>query len=182
MRRIVLLFIFYTFLNQINAQESESFKNIVTGNWLELSYRVLNEKNEKIPFVCVEQMPVFPGGYDALAKFLTDTLNYPETAIKDSISGRVLTIFSIDKNGKVVNVYTLKGVRNDLDSACIKAVSIMPNWIRPKFKNNNDNMLIQFILPVKFVLNRGSIKEVNKRKEKHFTQRAASRKRGCSLV
>jgi hypothetical protein len=152
MRNVILFLIFFAFLNPINAQENESFKKIETGNWIDLSYRVLNEDNDEMPFVCVEQMPIFPGGYDALAKFIKDNLKYPPTAIADSISGIVMTKFSIDKNGKVVNVFTMEGVRSDLDSACIKAISIMPDWTRPTFKSNSDNVLIQFILPIHFII------------------------------
>jgi TonB family C-terminal domain len=163
MRNIILLLIFFSSFNLINAQKKESLKKIETGNWIELSYRVLNEKNEESLFSIVEQMPEFPGGYDAFARFLTDTLKYPQTAIIDSIEGRVFTRFSIDKNGKVVNVYTLEGVRNDLDSVCIRAISIMPNWTRPTLRGNFNDMLIQFTLPIIFTLD-GDIKKHNKRK------------------
>jgi len=153
MKRVLIIVTIILFsMNYIDGQEkSDNIKKIETGNWLELSFQTLNEKGEEMPFSCVEEMPSFPGGYDALAKFFKDTLNYPLTAIKDSIQGRVVTKFSIDKNGKVCNVVTLKGVRNDLDSACIKAISLMPNWERPKFRNFDDNMLIQFFLPIKFM-------------------------------
>jgi len=156
MKRVIFIATIILFsVNHIDCQEKrDNFKKIETGNWLELSFRTLNEKGEEMPFTCLEEMPSYPGGYDALARFLKDTLNYPITAIKDSVQGRVLTKFSIDKNGKVCNVETLTGVRNDLDSACIKAICLMPNWTRPKFRNFDDNMLIQLILPIKFLLNR----------------------------
>ena len=154
MKRVIFIAtIILFFASQINGQKNkENLKKIETGNWLDLSYRVVNEKGEEQAFMCVEQMPEFPGGFDALAKFLNDTLKYPLTAINDTIQGRVLTKFSIDKNGRVCNVITIKGVRKDLDFACIKAISLMPNWKRPKFMNLDDNMLIQFILPIKFLL------------------------------
>jgi protein TonB len=145
---IILLFVGQTY----GQTSNEIFKKIETGNWLDLSFRVVNEEGEELAFLCVEEMPEFPGGYDALAKFFNDTLKYPLTAIKDTIQGRVITKFSIDKDGKVCNIITIKGVRNDLDSACRKAISLMPNWTRPKFMNFDDNLLIQFILPIRFSL------------------------------
>ena len=87
MRKLfIIVFIFFTFLNFIKAQESENFKKVETQSGLELLYRVLDEKNEIIPFIYVEERDVelFPGGYDALAKFITNTIEYPETAIKDN--------------------------------------------------------------------------------------------------
>lgn len=142
----------FLFLNLIYGQEKDSsFKKIETGNWLELSFRPLNEKGEKLAFHCVEEIPEFPGGYDSLAKFIIDTLKYPKAAKKDSVKGLVMTSFIVDKNGKVKNVEILKGVRNDLDSACIWAISILPNWTPPKSKYY-ENIEVQFVLPIRFIL------------------------------
>ena len=73
--------------------------------------------------------------------------------INSNIVGRVETVFSIDRNGKVINVYTLKGVRSDLDSACIKVISIMPKWNKPTFMTDYGERFIQlqFILPITFM-------------------------------
>ena len=152
-KEIIIVAIILFSVNLLNSQEKkENLKKIETRNWLDLTFRVLNEKGEEIPFSCVEQMPDFPGGYNALAKFITDTLEYPISAIRDSVEGNVITRFAIDKNGKVCNVITLKGVRNDLDSTCVKAISLMPNWTRPKLLDVDDEFLIQFVLPIKFRL------------------------------
>lgn len=148
--------IFLLLTSQINGQTGkDNFQKIETGNWLDLSYQIVNEKEETQVFLSIEQLPEFPGGYNALAKFLYDTLEYPSTAIKDSIQGRVITKFSIDKNGKVCNIKTIEGVRNDLNSACRKAISEMPDWTKPQFMNiinADENILIQFILPIRFSL------------------------------
>ena len=152
-KEIIIVAIILFSVNLLNSQEKkENLKKIETRNWLDLTFRVLNEKGEEMPFSCVEQMPDFPGGYNALAKFITDTLEYPISAIRDSVEGNVITRFAIDKNGKVCNVITLKGVRNDLDSTCVKAISLMPNWTRPKLLDVDDEFLIQFVLPIKFRL------------------------------
>ena len=152
-KEIIIVAIILFSVNLLNSQEKkENLKKIETRNWLDLTFRVLNEKGEEIPFSCVEQMPDFPGGYNALAKFITDTLEYPISAIRDSVEGNVITRFAIDKNGKVCNVITLKGVRNDLDSTCVKAISLMPNWTRAKLLDVDAEFLIQFVLPIKFRL------------------------------
>jgi len=152
-KEIIIVAIILFSVNLLNSQEKkENLKKIETGNWLDLTFRVLNEKGEEMPFSSVEQMPDFPGGYNALAKFITDTLEYPISAISDSVEGIVITRFAINKNGKVCNVITLKGVRNDLDSTCVKAISLMPNWTRPKLLDVDDEFLIQFVLPIKFRL------------------------------
>ena len=139
-------------LNLTFCQNADSnYKKIETGNWLDLSYKALNENGEVLPFSCVEQLPEFPGGYDALAKFIKDTLIYPITAREDSICGLVKTIFVIDENGKVTNISNLKSIRYDLDSACIRAVSKFPDWTKPKYATYK-NIRIQFMLPINFII------------------------------
>jgi len=135
----------------LGQQQVNDFNKIKTGNWLDLSFRPLNEKGEEIAFNIVEEIPNFPGGYDSLAKFLQNTLEYPKNAIRDSIVGLVKTTFDIDQNGNVRNVVTWKGIRNDLDSACIAVISKMPKWSKPKVKNN-EKVLIRFLLPIKFTI------------------------------
>ncbi len=39
-------------------------------------------------FTVVEQMPEFPGGEEALQKYLSDSLQYPESALRDGLEGR----------------------------------------------------------------------------------------------
>jgi len=151
----IILYITLTsllFLEFVIGQEIDSsFKRIETGNWLELSYRPLNEEGKELPFLYVEEFPEIPGGFDALAKFITDTLKYPASALRDSVQGRVMTKFIVNKNGKVTNVETFKGVRRDLDSFCVWAISKLPNWSKPKSKYYN-NISIQFILPIRFII------------------------------
>jgi TonB family protein len=153
MKSILTIAIFnLLFLNLVYGQETDSnFRKIETGNWLELSYRPLNEQGEEAPFCYVEEMPHFPGGFDALAKFIVDTLKYPPTALHDSMQGCVYTRFVVDKNGKVTRVETIRGVRKDLDDACVWAISLLPDWTKPKSAYNY-NISVQFILPIRFII------------------------------
>ncbi|MDP4207172.1 MAG: VIT domain-containing protein [Bacteroidota bacterium] len=63
---------------------------------------VVQEKEEI--FQCIEQMPDYPGGTDALSKFLSDNLKYPKIAAEMGISGRVYVKFVINKRGEIVDL------------------------------------------------------------------------------
>lgn len=127
-----ILFINLFFLNFIKGQENDSlFRKIETGNGLELSFLPVNDNGDIVSFNCLEE--------------------YPESALKDSVCGRVFTQFTINKEGKVVDVKTIRGVRNDLDSACIRVIRKLPNWSKPK-SHNNTNINVRFILPIKFII------------------------------
>ena len=59
-KEIIIVAIILFSVNLLNSQEKkENLKKIETRNWLDLTFRVLNEKGEEMPFSCVEQMPDF---------------------------------------------------------------------------------------------------------------------------
>jgi len=152
---IILLLPLYCF-GQI---PDSSLRVIETGNWIELSYKAINKEGETVPFIMVQEMPQYPGGWDSLSKFLLKNLNYPKKAIDNDIQGKVYTSFTVDSKGKVGNVKTFGGVSPELDSTCLYVVSIIPDWI--PFKSTDDQILIQFLLPVRFILTKDTL---NKKK------------------
>jgi len=156
---ILLIFLLLP-LHCFGQIHDSSLKVIETGNWIELSYKAINQKGETVPFIMVQEMPQYPGGWDSLSKFLLRNLNYPKKAIDNNIQGKVYTSFTVDCKGKVGNIKTFKGVSPELDSTCFYVVSMIPNWI--PFKSADDQILIQFLLPVRFILTKDGLKKTNK--------------------
>lgn len=73
--------------------------------------------------------PEFPGGEEVLIDYINANTNYPESAIKDSIEGRVILKCIIDTNGNTSNISTMRGIRSDLDSECIRVIKDLPAFI-----------------------------------------------------
>lgn len=92
-------------------------------------------------------LPQFPGGQIALMKSISANLVYPKSAFEDTIQGRVVVSFTVDKDGNVVKPEVIKGVRADLDSAAVSAVLKSPKWIPAK--NGHE---CQMVVPVTFKL------------------------------
>jgi TonB family protein len=86
-------------------------------------------KGEEI-FIATEEMPTYGKGSTDLnlKKYLQKKLRYPETAVHDSIEGRVIISFCISETGSVINPCVVVGVRPDLDNECITAISGMKGW------------------------------------------------------
>ena len=106
-------------------------------------------KEEEI-FVAVEQQPEFPGGTAALMKWLESNVRYPQMALENGISGRVIVKFVVEKDGSVSGVTLVRGVDKDLDREAIRVVKSMPKW-QPG-KNNGQAVRCYFNLPVNFKL------------------------------
>lgn len=95
--------------------------------------------------------PEFPGGQEALMKFIADNVKYPEQAIKEGISGMVYVEFNISKEGKVNNVKIAKGAQSLLDAEAIRVVSLLPDWI-PGEMANGEKSAWDYTIPIKFKL------------------------------
>ncbi len=134
----------------IRTEVESDYEKIETNNWLDLKYKVINEEGEDVRFASITNLPQFPGGYDSLANFIRKTVEYPKSAVEDSIVGSVRTTFIVDANGIVRDVNVVQGVRMDLDSACYKGISLIPDW-KPAESRDGKKLMVQFLLPIKFM-------------------------------
>jgi periplasmic protein TonB len=100
-------------------------------------------------FTVVEQMPEFPGGEAAMLKYLT-SIPYPPIAKENDIEGSVYIRFVVDKAGKVTEVTVAKGSDRILNEAALEHIKKMPQW--KAGKQNGKEVKVQYIVPIKFVL------------------------------
>lgn len=100
--------------------------------------------------VVVDEMPDYPGGDEALMRFIYDNIKYPEKAKADNIQGRVILRFVINKEGNVEDPTVLKGVHPLLDAEAIRVVSKLSGW-QPGV-NAGKPVSVYYTLPVTFSL------------------------------
>lgn len=108
------------------------------------------EAAENKIFEIVEQSPQFPGGDQALRKYLEENLKYPVIAQENGIEGRVYVTFVIDKNGDISDIQVRRSPDASLGKEAIRVVQSMPKWIPGK--QNGRNVRVYFTLPVNFRL------------------------------
>ena len=105
--------------------------------------------NEAEIFTIVEDMPSFPGGEEALFKYLGNETKYPQMAKDAGIQGTVYVTFVIGSDGKVKDVKILRGVRG-LDEEAIRVVQKMPTWTPGRQRGKA--VPVQYNLPIKFII------------------------------
>lgn len=108
---------------------------------------VVSKKNQKV-FDVVEQMPEFPGGMEALVKYMAENMKYPEDAKKQLVEGRVLVQFIVETDGSVSNIEVLRRVFPSLDAEAVRVISGMPKWIPGK--QNGKVVRVKYTIPVSF--------------------------------
>ena len=104
-------------------------------------------------FDVVEEMPQYPGGPQALFKFLGENVHYPEEAEKAGIQGRVIATFIVEKDGSISQPTVVKSVDPLLDAEAIRVISAMPNW-KPS-KQNGKVVRVKYTVPLSFNLDGG---------------------------
>ena len=85
-----------------------------------------------------EVMPSYPGGENALRKFIETTIHYPENAIDDNIQGTVKVYFAVDEQGKVYKPTIIsRKLGYGLEDEALRVIRQMPTWIPGQIKGKN---------------------------------------------
>lgn len=101
-------------------------------------------------YLMVEAEPEFPGGMEALMKYLSENIKYPEQAKKENIQGKVYMRFVVERDGSIVDAEILRGIGGGCDEEALRVVNAMPKWKPGKQKGTP--VRVQYNLPIVFKL------------------------------
>ncbi len=111
----------------------------------------VEEEEEEVIFMVVETMPEFPGGQQALFKYLSENVKYPVIAQENGIQGRVICQFVVNKDGSIVDVEVVRsGGDASLDKEAVRVIKSMPKW-KPG-KQRGKAVRVKYTVPVSFRL------------------------------
>jgi len=102
----------------------------------------------RIIFTVVDQPPEFPGGTNALQKYLEDNLRYPEEAGKKFRDKAIFINFIITETGTIDSARVLKPVDKLVDTEVVRVIENMPAWIPGK--QNGHIVAVRYTVPVRF--------------------------------
>lgn len=113
---------------------------------------VVEEKKEPEVFVYVSEMPEFPGGVQALYKYIGNNINYPETAKEAGITGKCFLKFVVGPDGRVGKVEINRGVPGcpECDKEAVRVIKTLPAFAPGK--NNGQAVSVWYQLPINFTL------------------------------
>ena len=96
-------------------------------------------------------MPYFPGGDEALIRFFSNNMVYPEEALKKGIEGKVIMQFVVTKTGKVGQVKVARSVDKYLDREAIRLCKMLPDFT-PGRNAMGEPVNVWYTLPINFKL------------------------------
>ena len=99
----------------------------------------------------VEVKPSYPGDMDAFWTFLMRNLHYPESAEADSVQGRVIIQFVVEKDGSLSNFEIVQTPDDRLTEEALRVLHLMPRW-QPA-QNKGRTVRCRYSMPILFRLN-----------------------------
>ena len=140
-------------INFPDPEPTTEIPEIVESNFTE------PEVEEVIPFILIEEVPVFPGCENAddkrrcfsemMQEHVRHNFNYPERAIDLSLQGRVYVQFTVQKDGSIGDV-KLRGPHKLLEEEAARIISKMPMLIPGKQRGKA--VKVPFGIPIIFAI------------------------------
>lgn len=136
--------------DELELQDTEADENTTYDYQQEVAVVEEEEETQEVFFI-VEEMPTFPGGDDALRKFIAQSVKYPVIAQENGIQGRVFVSFVVNSKGEVTNVKVARPFDPNLDKEAVRVVQSMPKWAPGKQRGKP--VKVSYTVPINFVLN-----------------------------
>lgn len=133
--------------------------------WLEIVYEIkahpIDEKGEI--FEVTAQMPYYPGGEKAMMAFIEKNIHRTEKMLQDSVHGKVVVQFIIEKDGSIGeygivnnllkdksgNPCTNSAIKKLCEKEALRLVKMMPRW-EPGRNEKGEPVRIRYNIPFTF--------------------------------
>lgn len=140
---IFIILLFFCSCNQDSKETSKETSLVISKEKIDT-----NITSDSVIGYIPEFLPEFGNGDEDIKNFFLENIEYPESAIHDSIEGTVYVQFVINVDGSVSNPKIVRGVRDDLDKECIRVVNKMPPW-KPA-RTMVEPVKVQYCIPFSF--------------------------------
>ena len=98
----------------------------------------------------VEVMATYRGDIDALYRHIAFEMHYPESALADSVQGRVFVRFVVETDGRLTNFEVVRTPDERLSAEAIRVIKLTEPWVPAK--NHGQDVRCHFVMPVYFRL------------------------------
>ncbi len=98
----------------------------------------------------IDQIPIFPGGEDLLARHIARNIKYPDIAREKGIQGKVVVKFRITSRGNVNGYEITRSVSPELDAEALRVVKTITRF-EPSIVDGKPVSAWHY-LPITFIL------------------------------
>jgi len=101
-------------------------------------------------FRVVDEMPQYPGGEQAMSRFIQQNITYPAAALQNNEEGTVYVTFIVEKDGSLSQVQAARGSKEVFVVEAQNVIKRMPRWTPGK--NGGETVRVMLSLPIEFNL------------------------------
>jgi len=109
------------------------------------------DPTDDAPFIFVEEMPSYPGGWQAFYTFISKNVKYPKAAQRLGIEGKVFLEFTIEKDGSITDILVKKGMEGGLSEEALRVMHLIPEKFNPG-KQRGKPVRVRQSIPINFQL------------------------------
>lgn len=120
------------------------------GEPVEIPEMTPETESEPAIFYVVEHMPKFPGGQEALLRYIATSIKYPAICVETGIFGKVYISFVVNEKGHVADAKVVRSPDANLSAEALRVVTSMPQWTPGRQRDRA--VRVAFTIPVNFVL------------------------------
>ena len=91
-------------------------------------YILPKEKDGRPIYVAVDQNAEYPGGHEAMMKYVSSTIVISDDARPKKKPIRCIATFIVDENGRISDVAVISKANPEIDRAVVTAIKSMPLW------------------------------------------------------
>lgn len=134
-------------INSLSNMPSEYVESMEVNR--QESTITVNLKGKDSPKKIVGKLPEFPGGEKALFNYIIENIKYPENALQDGETHRVVVSFNISNTGKVGDAKIIRSQGELFDAEAIRIISTLPDF-EPAINENGEKVSTTYTLPISF--------------------------------
>lgn len=123
---------------------------VVSKTTVKVSEIMPPEELDEEPVLIAEQMPEYPGGEEALYRFLGEETDYPNFALENGLESKLFVQFIVNSDGTISDVKVLNPQGYGFDEEAERVISKMPKW-KPG-KQGGRKVRVYYVLPLNFAL------------------------------
>lgn len=118
------------------------------GVWV--TGRCFDENGIETPYCDYVNLPEFPGGREALVKYLAENIKYPDDARSSGVEGTASYSFIVDTDGLIYHIRALMWLNSSINKECLRVIKSMPKWQPGKCEGVPTKF--RYYLPIRFKL------------------------------
>jgi uncharacterized protein (DUF1684 family) len=113
---------------------------------VEAGVKTYEKKDDKQQEAYSESLPEYPGGQQAMFKFISKNLKVPGSVEKAGIEGKEVISFVVGRDGTISDVESISSLHPDLFAETVRVMYIMPRW-KPGQQNGRE-VSVRYSMPI----------------------------------